>query len=646
MASGAGQFGVGRGIADVTGVAAGDGMMGYSRPQQRTAGIHQRLRARAFVVVDHTSGRRIAFVVADLGMIFQAVHQGVLAALAERYAGLYTERNVLLTATHTHAGPGGYSDYATYNLAIPGFRERTYRAVVDGITEAISAAHEDVRPGSIRLGRTELTDASANRSLPAYLRNPAQDRAHFPGAIDPAVTVLRLARHGTDVGSISWFATHGTSLTNRNRLISGDNKGYAAYAWEREHAGVDYLAGEPGFVAAFAQTNAGDMSPNLDLRPGSGPTRDEFANARIIGQRQCSAAMRAYTAAGASFAAGLDCRMRYVDMSAMTVSGEYTPDGRTHRTVPAAIGLPTLAGSVEDGPGIGIPEGLRNPAFDACGRPRWAGVRALTGEQAPKLGVLPAGRVRPRPWTPDVLPVQLVRIGGLYLAAAPAEFTIVAGLRVRRTCARELGVDVDDVVFQGYANAYSQYVTTPEEYDSQQYEGGSTLFGRYTLPAYQQEFAALATALRTGAELDTGPLPRERPRRHTGAGRRSRRDPGAGFGAVLSGPSVRYAPGERVRVTFVTGHPGNDPRRGGSFVEVQRWLDGGWLRHADDGDWSTRYHWHRGIMGPATATITWDVPEDTPGGQYRIVHHGDRVDVPGCAPVPFTGTSAAFDVRR
>ena len=36
-------------------------------------------------------------------------------------------------------------------------------------------------------------------------------------------------------------------------------------------------------VAAFAQTNAGDMSPNLNRRPGSGPTEDEFENTRIIG---------------------------------------------------------------------------------------------------------------------------------------------------------------------------------------------------------------------------------------------------------------------------------------------------------------------------------------------------------------------------
>ncbi|WP_394378611.1 neutral/alkaline non-lysosomal ceramidase N-terminal domain-containing protein [Saccharopolyspora spinosa] len=47
---------VGPGIADVTGPAAENGMMGYSMPQQQTAGIHLRTLARAFIVVSATSG--------------------------------------------------------------------------------------------------------------------------------------------------------------------------------------------------------------------------------------------------------------------------------------------------------------------------------------------------------------------------------------------------------------------------------------------------------------------------------------------------------------------------------------------------------------------------------------------------------------
>src|SRR5690606_13630110 len=133
----------------------------------------------------------------------------------------------------------------------------------------------------------------------------------------------------------------------------------------------------------------------------------------------------------------------------------------------------------------------------------------LADAQAPKAIAAPLGLLPPVPWVPNVVPVQLVRIGELYLAAAGAEFTIVAGLRVRRAVAAVLGVAVEQVLLQGYANSYHEYVTTPEEYDAQQYEGASTLFGRYTLCGYVQEFTRVAEAFVPGAALGRGPAPRD-----------------------------------------------------------------------------------------------------------------------------------------
>lgn len=632
----AGTFLVGRGIADVTGPAAENGMMGYSMPQQQTAGIHLRTLARAFVVAD--GEKRVVFVTAELGALFQSVHQGVLRKLREVCGDLYTEQNVLLNVTHTHAACGGDSHYAAYDLSILGFQEQTYNAVVDGITEAITRAHDDLAPGTVRLGRAVLTDASVNRSRSAFDRNPEADKAHFPLAIDPAVTVLRFERDGRDIGAITWFATHGTSMTNTNRLISSDNKGYAAFAWEQL---------DPDFVACFAQTNSGDMSPNLDLSPGSGPTDDEFENTRIIGERQFRAAQRAFDAADEQVTGAVDHRMCYVDMSKVTVDGRFTPDGRQHTTCTAAIGVSMLAGSREDGPGLPLPEGVRNPFLDWLGGadapvPAW-----LADAQAPKVVAVPFGAMEPHPWCPEVLPLQLVRIGQLYLAAGPAEFTIVAGLRIRRAVAEELGVPLENVLVQGYANAYSQYVTTPEEYDAQQYEGASTLFGRYTLPAYQQEFTRLAAAMRSGREVPPRPTPRDlrgelvnfQPGVVFDAA-----PPGRDFGDVLTEPARRYRRGEQAAAVFVTGHPKNDLRRGGTFAEVQREVDGRWQRVADDRHWSTKYHWARSGLATSTATITWDIPPNAPAGRYRIVHHGDWKDGRTGEVSAFTGTSRTFVV--
>lgn len=63
---------------------------------------------------------------------------------------------------------------------------------------------------------------------------------------------------------MAWFPVHCTSINNTNSLISGDNKGVAAQLMEKwARAGENGVAnGKADFVAAFAQANVGDTSPN------------------------------------------------------------------------------------------------------------------------------------------------------------------------------------------------------------------------------------------------------------------------------------------------------------------------------------------------------------------------------------------------
>ncbi|WP_369381338.1 neutral/alkaline non-lysosomal ceramidase N-terminal domain-containing protein [Streptomyces sp. cg36] len=625
-------FLAGRGIADITGEAAECGMLGYGKADQRTEGIHTRQRARAFAFAD-PAGRRALLVVCELPLMADSVVREVLRRLPEGYDAA----NVMLTATHTHCGPGGYFHHGLYNGTTGGFREATFRAITDGITEAARAAIDDLAPTVLRLARGELHDASANRSRRAFDRNPAADRAHFPDAVDPLTTLLTLERDGTLVGAVNWFATHNTSMTNRNRLISADNKGYAAYHWERLVAGADYLADSPpGLVTAFAQTNAADMSPNLGLAPGHGPTDDQFENTRIIGTRQyeAAAALR-----GQRIDGGIDTRTTYVNLSSVEVRPEHTGDGRTHRTSPPVGGAAAFAGAWVDGRGF---KGFRpgaNPLWDTVARRLvYPLAPALRDAQYPKAPVLPAGPVnRIRPMVQERAPLQLLRIGPLYLIGVPGEVTIVAGLRLRRTAAEILGTDLAHVLVAGYSNGYIHYVTTPEEYDAQEYEGGSTLFGRWELPALCQTVAELATALRDGTPVRRGlpepPVP-VRPRR-----RQRRPDaphPGRAFGDLLSFALI----GRRATASFVAAHPGNDLRRGGSYLSVERWTGEGWSRIADDGDWSTRLRWSRSGGATSVATVTWHAPADTPAGRYRLAYHGDT------AKGPFTGVSEPFEINR
>jgi neutral ceramidase len=122
-----------------------------------------------------------------------------------------------------------------------------------------------------------------------------------------------------------------------------------------------------------------------------------------------------------------------------------------------------------------------------------------------------AGSARPAlinaecPLVPQVVPMHLVRIGGVVLAGVPAEFTATAGRRLKQTLATAFGADMSHCAIAGYCNGYSGYVTTREEYAAQEYEGASTLYGEFTLMAYQQTFNALAGAINGGAGVASTP---------------------------------------------------------------------------------------------------------------------------------------------
>jgi neutral ceramidase len=94
---------------------------------------------------------------------------------------------------------------------------------------------------------------------------------------------------------------------------------------------------------------------------------------------------------------------------------------------------------------------------------------------------------------PTVLPLQIIRIGTVALVCCPGEFTTTAGRRLLKSVEENLqGQGYAQVLICTYCNEYMGYVTTREEYQQQAYEGGHTIFGQWTLAAFQTQFAELA----------------------------------------------------------------------------------------------------------------------------------------------------------
>lgn len=257
------QYLVGVGKADITGPVVEVNFMGYADPAQLGTGVRQRLYSRAFIVADVDQPMdRFAYLVLDTQSGDTAVRSGILNALFQlggEYAG-YGMQNVAVTGTHSHSGPGAWLNYLLPQITSKGFNKPSYQAIVDGAVLSIKRAHESLAPGYLGVATTEVEDANTNRSPYAYLANPEEERAQYKHDVDKTLTMLRLS-HATedgskDIGVFTWFPVHGTSMYGNNTLVTGDNKGVAAYLLEK-------ASDDPSFVAGFSQANVGDTSPNV-----------------------------------------------------------------------------------------------------------------------------------------------------------------------------------------------------------------------------------------------------------------------------------------------------------------------------------------------------------------------------------------------
>lgn len=642
------------------------------------------------------SQQRFAFVSADVGMPAQAVRMEVARRLGEQYPdGRYSVRNIGFSATHAHAGPSGYFQYMLFDVMSLGFVNQTFEAITGGIVDAIVQAEESLAPGTLSLGTARVEDGGYNRSPTSYLLNPEEERAQYDSDHDDEMVVLKLAQRDSgggdarEVGMFSWFPVHPTNMNRSNTLISADNKGLASVLFERwgaEQQGQTTprssnrsTAAGPPFVAAFAQAHQGDISPNVgqaDEQPGAlcidgpnvglpcepfsstcpdengeptvalciargpGPDGEIFSSTRIMAQRQFDAALLAY---GASTELPPDQGdsvsyvHQFVDMSDIEIPG-------VGRTCKAAMGYSFAAGTT-DGPGVeaiaqrgqGMTEGV--PLWDlirdvlvllvASSPPTAADYEC----HSPKPVLLPTGWMDvPYAWHPSIVDIQLLRVGGLVLVMAPAEFTTMAGRRLRARVEEALranGLAQPKVVIAGVSNVYTHYVVTPEEYEAQRYEAASTLFGKHTLSAYIQQFVGLVPALLDGTPVEPGPAPPDllplswvtleppppdwlpsgaefgtvitEPAQEfvIGAGyggaTRARQPPPPRPGTAAANTAGHSMPLDRqfARASFYGANPRNDMRLGGTFLRVEKFVaGGGWEPVADDDDDLTRMKWN------------------------------------------------------
>lgn len=628
------------------------------------------------------------------------IRRAIVNALQQQFPGVYSDANVAVVGTHQHSGVGGYLENLLPQITSLGFVNETFQAIVTGSVNAVVKARNNLSPGLISLGNTTVLNANINRSPSAYLNNPAEERARYQYDQDKDLTLMRFDDpSGTPRGFMSFFAVHGTSLYENNTLVSGDNKGMAAYL--AEHAAEpDSMPGQNEFVAIFSQANVGDTSPNTEgafcESPGEpwdgqectfntstcgGASEDchgrgpgfrvsDFYSNYLIGLAQyegAQAVMNDDDNNRVPVSGSVRSVHQYVNMSSYTFT---LPNGTTVTTCPAALGYSFAAGTT-DGPGaFDFTQGTNssdtlNPFWELVkGAVTPSPSQAQIDCQYPKPILLDTGFANePYPWSPSVVNIQMLRVGQLVILVIPGEFTTMSGRRIREAMRAQLIAEgvLDErayVVIAGPANTYSHYVATLEEYAVQRYEGASTLYGQYTLQAYMDIYSKLTGYIADNSTQGSVPHSASAPPDLT-KDAISLQLPvvfdaapfGRGFGDVLVDviQDASYAVNQTVSVQFVGANPRNNLRLEGTFLTVEQSAsddnDDSWTVIRTDSHPSTTFQWVQTstLLGTSAVTVNWTIEPETSPGSYRIRYFGDSKPLIGSIS-NFTGTSGVFSV--
>jgi len=639
----------------------GVGMGAFSADSRQSVGFRQRLYARAIVLEDD-SGERIALVVVDLGMVSLVLHRRVADRTLRSGTGIGADR-LLLSATHTHSGPGNFFAADGYNAnagRFAGFDPVITAFLIDGIAGAIEDAASDLQPAQAGWRFEPVWDFTFNRSYEAYERNtaprvtvdPAAARRLDQQAVDSTFALLRVDRcdqqweNCAPRGAYGVFAIHASNIPASNNLFDSDIHGIIARTVEehirgvRRDAGGSAGAGAAGATAdseayfLLAQGAHGDIGANLrdpapcrlyrflpERRP-AGPRTLPAPEAWRAPMSEVESCLDETRLEVDSFAAALGARATEIfDRAADALSSDMSigrafasVDLRTY-TGPYQICWPPRMGASGVG---GAEKGyirtwkhrvfFINMNFDEGGSAARETPEGCFGHKKVQLGVLI------KEYTlPQVLQFGVYRLGDVLMGSVPVEPTTEVGALIRETLLMSAPDGVTRALAVSLSNGYASYAASAQEYEAQYYEGGSTLYGPNTGEMLANELGQLAASLRSG-------------------------NPTVAVGAALAfhteSPTHFWAPrpipvgfrrevftmtcgGDEVRVRWTDLRPGTLIPADAPILQIERESAGQWDLLADDANPEVQVQ----AIEERGDGYVWEarwVPRSVPEGSYRL----------------------------
>jgi len=213
-------------------------LAGYSRRGGKPSrGVHDPVSVRALVMQDGSTSA--ALVSCDLLIIDEHLFDAVRQQLITR--GVSKGLTLILAATHTHSGPGGYGTKFFEKLSMGHFDPAIFEAIVSGVTQAIIRAQAQSVPVRVAYATATTEGLIVNRMDRAGVVNPELVISAFYPLTDESPLAVLIN-----------FAAHPTTLGAWNRQLSADYPGVAVREVERQF---------PTTTCLFFAGAVGDQAP-------------------------------------------------------------------------------------------------------------------------------------------------------------------------------------------------------------------------------------------------------------------------------------------------------------------------------------------------------------------------------------------------
>ena len=479
-------------------------MGGYSMMANKGTGFRTRLKAR-IIYLNDGQGHSTALVQTDLTSGSLLLQHKVASLVADN-TDLHTA-SIVISASHSHSAPVNHFENDFYNKHMssnPGLQLEYFEFLATRIAAGITKAYRGRRLAMIASGKKDLYGYNRNRSLDAYRRNKNidpgvtaadDDTAKFM-AVNPTLYMTRIDvvddhGHFKPLAAYSSFSVHATALSPLVDVYNADLFAYAQkdLQWAIEHT---YATPWP-IVHALTTGTQGDMAPALteDDRLFSYGELNWFA-AKKLGQGIGREAIELFESLTPKLSATI-----LIQTAAREINiREHNSVEAIELCTQAAVGSPVAGGAFERRtPFIAAIPFFRGGHFLA--RRHWL-TKGCQGNKSQLGFSYLQPLLEPKDSFPDTVLFQIIKINDQVILPLPFEVTTETGRRISARVKTEFeraGQSLDSAWVASNANGYFGYATTEEEYAAQYYEGGHTLYGRYTSAYLAAQLGQLSQAM-------------------------------------------------------------------------------------------------------------------------------------------------------